>query len=179
MLYLRKFKTQWGIFHLSASPRGLYSLGFKGKRFGRLGSYRRVSPGKIPHGVLSLLSKAASSVRAYLNGRTVDFKKLTVDWSDYRPFAVRVLKRLREIPPGRTASYQDLARSAGCPQAARAVGGVLHRNRLPLVVPCHRIVSRNGGWGGFSGGLRMKKRLLKLEGACVDKLASKGKRKLL
>ncbi|KUK83504.1 MAG: Uncharacterized protein XD97_0165, partial [Pelotomaculum thermopropionicum] len=62
-------------------------------------------------------------------------------------------------------SYGQVARAAGSPRGARAVGGVMRLNRTPLVVPCHRVIAADGSLGGFSGGLEMKKYLLNLENA--------------
>jgi methylated-DNA-[protein]-cysteine S-methyltransferase len=73
----------------------------------------------------------------------------------------------RRIPYGQTRTYADVARAIGKPSAVRAVGGANGKNPVPLLVPCHRIVARNG-IGGFTGGLHHKRRLLALEGATVS-----------
>ena len=78
-------------------------------------------------------------------------------------FAGRVLAFVREIPYGRTVTYGEVARAVGCPGGARAVGGAMGRNPLPILIPCHRVVAADGP-GGFSGGIS-KLRLLELEGA--------------
>lgn len=81
------------------------------------------------------------------------------------PFTRRVVEACRALPPGRTASYADLAAAAGSPGAARAVGNAMARNRFPLIVPCHRVVGAGGHLGGYSApqGLAMKRRLLEAE----------------
>ena len=73
----------------------------------------------------------------------------------------------REIAPGSTRSYGEIARAIGRPDAARDVGVALSRNRYPIIVPCHRVVAANGALTGFSapGGLDTKRRMLELEGA--------------
>ncbi|MBI2166622.1 MAG: methylated-DNA--[protein]-cysteine S-methyltransferase [Candidatus Omnitrophica bacterium] len=116
-----------------------------------------------------LLDRGAAEIQSYLHGKRVDFRHLKIDWAGYSPFGERVLSRLRRVPWGRTASYGDLAQTAGAPGASRAVGQVLRSNRLPVVLPCHRIIRKSGALGGFSRGGLWKKRLLKLESACVDK----------
>ena len=73
----------------------------------------------------------------------------------------------RRIPYGQTRTYADVARAIGRPSAVRAVGGANGKNPVPLLVPCHRIVARNG-IGGFTGGLHHKRRLLALEGAALS-----------
>jgi O-6-methylguanine DNA methyltransferase len=74
-----------------------------------------------------------------------------------------VLEVLQQVGYGRTVGYGELAALAGSPQAARAVGGVLNRNPLPLVIPCHRVIGANGQLVGYAGGLERKQLLLKLE----------------
>ena len=82
-------------------------------------------------------------------------------------FRRRVLQQCRRIPYGDTLTYAELAVAAGSPRACRAVGNIMARNRIPLVIPCHRVVGSHGSLGGYSApsGLPMKQRLLRLEGA--------------
>jgi methylated-DNA-[protein]-cysteine S-methyltransferase len=101
----------------------------------------------------------------YAEGEPVDFSGVPVAADHLTPFARRVVKFCRAIRRGQTRSYGDLAAAAGRPRAARAVGQVMATNRVPLVVPCHRVVASDGRLGGFSApdGLAMKRRLLDLE----------------
>jgi O-6-methylguanine DNA methyltransferase len=87
-----------------------------------------------------------------------------LDFSASPPFARRVYEVVRRIPPGRTMTYGEVARRAGSPGAARAVGNAMARNPIPLFVPCHRVVG-SAGLGGFSadGGVGLKRRLLARE----------------
>jgi methylated-DNA-[protein]-cysteine S-methyltransferase len=71
----------------------------------------------------------------------------------------------RLIPYGETRSYAWVAEQIGQPRAVRAVGQALGKNPLPIIIPCHRVITSNGKLGGFGGGLEMKKRLLSLEAA--------------
>jgi methylated-DNA-[protein]-cysteine S-methyltransferase len=71
------------------------------------------------------------------------------------------------VPYGSTTTYGTLARQAGRPSAARAVGTVMNRNPVPIVLPCHRVVGANGALTGYAGGLEVKRRLLQLEGASL------------
>ena len=71
------------------------------------------------------------------------------------------------MPYGRTATYGELASRAGNPRAARAVGMVMNRNPIPIVLPCHRIVGASGSLVGYGGGLERKEHLLRLEGAML------------
>lgn len=80
------------------------------------------------------------------------------------PFTRAVLDACRALPPGRTASYGELAAAAGSPAAARAVGQAMHRNPTPILVPCHRVLAAGGAIGGFTPGLDLKRRLFAHEG---------------
>lgn len=102
---------------------------------------------------------------AYAAGKPVDFADVAVLDEDRTPFQRRVLDCCRRIAYGQTLSYGELARRAGRPGAARAVGNTMASNRLPLVIPCHRVVHADGRIGHFSApqGSRMKRRLLDLE----------------
>lgn len=106
-------------------------------------------------------------LQAFARGERVDLSDVAIDLSDAPPFARRVVELCRKIPYGRTLTYSELAAKAGSPRAARAVGNVMRTNRCPLLVPCHRVVPRNAGLGGYSaaGGVRTKLRLLEMEGA--------------
>jgi AraC family transcriptional regulator, regulatory protein of adaptative response / methylated-DNA-[protein]-cysteine methyltransferase len=79
-------------------------------------------------------------------------------------FQQKVWRALQRVPAGKTVSYSDLARQAGNPKAVRATASACARNPVALFVPCHRIVRRDGGLGGYAGGLDRKRRLLEIEG---------------
>jgi methylated-DNA-[protein]-cysteine S-methyltransferase len=107
---------------------------------------------------------AARELREYFAGRRRDFT-VPVDLSGLTPFRRRVLETLRErVPFGATTTYAELARLAGRPGGARAVGGAVGANPVPVVVPCHRVLASGGGIGGFGFGLPAKRALLALEG---------------
>jgi methylated-DNA-[protein]-cysteine S-methyltransferase len=80
------------------------------------------------------------------------------------PFHEQVLRELGRVPYGATTTYGTLAARVGQPRAARAVGTVMNRNPLPIVLPCHRVVGANGALTGYAGGLDRKRALLALEG---------------
>jgi methylated-DNA-[protein]-cysteine S-methyltransferase len=100
-----------------------------------------------------------------LRGEDVEFADVDLDFEAVPEFDQRVYAVARALPRGVTATYGELARRAGAPGAAQAVGQVMGNNRFPLVVPCHRVVAAGGGNGGFSapGGVDTKLRLLALE----------------
>jgi methylated-DNA-[protein]-cysteine S-methyltransferase len=119
-----------------------------------------------PHGEPNaLLSEARRQLEAYFAGRLTEFDlPLMITGS---PFDKRVWETMRRIPYGQTRSYGELAMEVG--SAPRAIGGACGRNRIPLVIPCHRVLASNG-LGGFSGGagLPTKRQLLQLEGAAAQ-----------
>ena len=102
---------------------------------------------------------------AYALGEPTRFDDLQVEESHLTPFGRQVIRACRGIACGETRTYGELARAVGRPGAARAVGSVMARNRVPLIVPCHRVVPASGGLGGFSApqGVAMKQRLLEME----------------
>ena len=85
------------------------------------------------------------------------------------PFQRRVWEALAAVPYGETVTYGALARRAGSPKAVRAVGQANHRNPLPILLPCHRVVGADGSLTGYAGGLELKRFLLDLEGAGYGK----------
>lgn len=110
------------------------------------------------------LERTIRRLRDYLAGSS-DELDIPLDLSCVdSPFRRRVLSACRRIPFGCTTSYGELARRVGSPRAARAVGRVMATNPLPIVIPCHRVVSSSGALGGYTGGVRYKKELLSLEG---------------
>jgi methylated-DNA-[protein]-cysteine S-methyltransferase len=102
-----------------------------------------------------------------LNGEAGELGPLAIDYQGASEFHQRVCEAARAIPAGVTLSYGELAARLGQPGAARAVGGVMARNALPIIVPCHRVLAAGGKPGGFSapGGVSTKLRLLRIEAA--------------
>lgn len=106
---------------------------------------------------------------AYFSGSLREFT-LPVD-PQVSPFFGKVLAALQQVPFGATVSYEELALLAGSPRACRAVGTAMRNNPIPIVIPCHRVVRKDGGMGGFSmtGGVPVKERLLTFEKAVLEK----------
>lgn len=105
------------------------------------------------------------ALEAYFRtGSDAGFLEFDFDRAGLTPFRIKIMEALRRVPAGETLTYGELAAAVGKPGAARAVGNVMARNPVPLLVPCHRVVATNG-LGGFASGLDVKKKLLRLEGA--------------
>ena len=98
----------------------------------------------------------------YFSGHRVTFTD-PLDLSRATTFQWRVWEITRLIPYGETRSYAWVAQQIGQPRAVRAVGQALGKNPLPIIIPCHRVITSNGNIGGFSGGVEMKKHILSLE----------------
>ena len=107
------------------------------------------------------LKNAVDQLKSYFAG---ELKKFDLPLCpEGTPFQKSVWKALLNIPYGKTASYKDIAVAVKNPKAVRAVGGANGRNPIPIVIPCHRVISSDGKMGGYSSGLDIKERLLKLE----------------
>jgi methylated-DNA-[protein]-cysteine S-methyltransferase len=158
------FETAWGWFGAVAGEKGLIAAFLPRAKGATLKSIKLRFPGAKPErGAFTDLRR---DVQAYFEGRPVRFD-VPLDFSTFAPFQALVLDACHRIPYGRTSSYAQLARAVGHPKAARAVGGTMAHNPLPLVVPCHRVLRSDGRLGGFSspGGLDEKLRMLGLEGS--------------
>ena len=159
------FRTNWGYFGLAGTGQGLL---------------RSCLPWPEPEKVKSRLLKdlqaagydktlfktTQEQITAYFEGTCVNFGlDIPLVLDGLSKFAGSVLTACREIRFGETISYGRLAARIGRPSASRAVGGVMAKNPLPLIIPCHRVVCANGKIGGFStaGGVLLKKRMLELE----------------
>lgn len=105
----------------------------------------------------------ASELALYFEGKLLRFGT-PIDISEGTPFQQSVWKKLLDVPYGELTTYRDLAENVGRPAAARAVGNAVGANPIPIVIPCHRVVASNG-LGGYSGGIEIKKDLLRIEGA--------------
>jgi len=120
---------------------------------------RWLPPGILP--VPGFYPDIADQIEAYFAGSLRQFV-LPLHLGG-TPFQMTVWEALQRIPYGETRSYQDVARDVGNPAAVRAVGGANANNPIPLVVPCHRVIRKNGALGGFSSGVDIKKWLLNFE----------------
>ncbi|KAF0135338.1 MAG: methylated-DNA-protein-cysteine S-methyltransferase [Candidatus Saganbacteria bacterium] len=102
----------------------------------------------------------------YFSGKEVDFN-IKMDFDGSTDFELKVWDAVMGIPRGEVRSYEWISKHIGFPKKVRAVGQALSRNRLPVVIPCHRVVKKYGDIGGFSRGVNMKRLLLKLEGYLI------------
>jgi methylated-DNA-[protein]-cysteine S-methyltransferase len=109
------------------------------------------------------LAEPFKQLGSYFKGSLKKFE-LPLDLRFASDFTRRVLSETRKIGYGKLLTYQDVATRIKSPTATRAVGNALGRNPIPIVIPCHRVIASGGGLGGFTGGLDLKTKLLRIEG---------------
>jgi O-6-methylguanine DNA methyltransferase len=151
-------ETPDGIFIAHYSTNGLAGLDFPSSE--GAGGAARFS---IPESILPWHQRAAQAVMAILAGKEPG-ELPPLDVSFGTAFQRRVWQALREIPFGKTRSYSEIAAAIGSPEAMRAVGAACGANRIPVLIPCHRVLAAGNRIGGFSGGLDWKRKLLEREG---------------
>jgi methylated-DNA-[protein]-cysteine S-methyltransferase len=153
---------------VAVSDAGLCRVGFDGEA--ELDGLARASGVRVlrtPRPV----DAAKRQLAEYFDGRRREFA-LGVDLRPVPSFQRSVLEELCRVPYGEVSTYGTLAERIGKPRAARAVGGALNRNPVPIVVPCHRIVGSTGSLVGYGGGLHRKRALLDLERSRLGELES-------
>jgi methylated-DNA-[protein]-cysteine S-methyltransferase len=162
---LTYLKTSRGIQVAVWSSDGLYELTFpyasESEARSRLMT-QGITSSMLSARQLGWYDRLLVEMDAYFHGERVRFS-VPIDWADYPEFRREVLRYTAEIPCGEVQSYGAIARKVGKPGAARAIGGAMHANRTPIVVPCHRVIGSDGSLTGFGGGLDLKQELLELE----------------
>ena len=148
---------------VAASDRGLAAISFDSEPQDSLERLARIAGPRVLRSSRSV-DGARRELDQYFAGRRRTFD-LSLDLRALPPFTLSVLDQLARVPYGETTTYGALARRVGHPRAARAVGTVMNRNRIPIVLPCHRVVGSTGSLTGYAGGLDVKQALLELEGA--------------
>jgi methylated-DNA-[protein]-cysteine S-methyltransferase len=160
-------ESPFGTLLVATTPRGLVRLAYPDEpRDDVLDELaRKVSPRLLE--TPDRLAEVRRQLDEYFEGHRTGFD-LEVDWALSQGFVQRVLRATARIPYGEVATYRVVAGQAGNVRAFRAAGNALGDNRLPIVVPCHRVVRTDGSLGGYTGGLERKEFLLKLEGVLDD-----------
>jgi methylated-DNA-[protein]-cysteine S-methyltransferase len=110
------------------------------------------------------IEQLTHTLQSFLAGQDVEFDLRVLDFSKCREFQRKVLRAEFAVPRGYVTTYGRIAGHLGIARGARAVGRALSTNPFPLVIPCHRTIRLNGELGGFRGGVRMKRSLLRMEG---------------
>ena len=156
--------TPIGTLFVAATDRGLCQISFDPDR--GLEELSR-SLGRRVLRVPRKLDPARRELDEYFEGKRIEFD-LPLDIDRVAEFHRVVLGELALVPYGQVTTYGALAAKVGRPRAARAVGVVMNRNPIPIVLPCHRVIGANGSLTGYGGGLPRKQALLELEGALLS-----------
>lgn len=147
-------KTQMGLLFIEATKTGVGSIQFVHKAH----SVHKVQKNKTTQHHLKNCQK---QLKEYFAGkRTKFFVPVILDGT---AFQKKVWRELQKIHYGQTATYGEIARRIDRPKAARAVGGACNKNKIPIIIPCHRVIGSSGSLVGFAGGLSLKSKLLQLE----------------
>ena len=165
-IYASVFKTSLGL--PRSSSRGWAALIFNEKkevaRF-ILPTTRQKALSHVKGIERKKLPSVEAMVRDYFDGKRVSFDHVEISRNGSSQFESRIYKALRKVPYGAVLSYSQLAAKAGGKNAARAAGRAMSKNRLPLLIPCHRVIKADGSVGKFTadGGTTLKKKMLSLE----------------
>lgn len=164
-IYYTSFPTPIGKIYIAATQKGLCRISFGQKK--EIDFITELRGEKL--GIDDFIKEdqhfktIKDDIIRYLSGKPVFFNKYTIDINGTE-FQKMVWRILRDIPYGKVLTYRDVAERIGNNKAFRAVGSACGKNKLAIIVPCHRVIASDGKLGGFSGGLRLKKHLLQLEG---------------
>lgn len=150
MLQQTHFFSPFGCFEIKGSDLGISSI--------RLVNKKPCPAGPIPQ----VLKPCVQQLNEYFKGERKEFD-LELDWSAATTFNKSVWAELLKIPYGHTTTYSAIAEKIGNPTAVRAVGLANRNNLIPIIIPCHRVIAKNGDLHGYYYGLDMKRRLLELE----------------
>lgn len=158
------FRTQWGWFGLCGIERALFRTCLPMKTEDMI---RRtlLSGLDAPYKDPDYFKPVQDDIKSYYKGNYVNFSEVPVEFDGLTEFQRNVLLKLRKVGHGKIITYSDLAKMTGRPKAVRAIGQVMAKNPIPLIIPCHRVIRGDGSLGGFSaaGGEKTKKRMLDLE----------------
>lgn len=156
------FETQWGWIAVMGSPTGLFRTTVPMPDEGS--AINSITQGVSANREDAEFAEIKQTFIDYFMGKEIDFC-CPVDLEGCTDFQRDVWEAATSIPYGQLRNYKWIANRIGRPLASRAVGRALGSNRLPIVIPCHRVVRSDGGLGGYLGGLQMKEKLIKLESA--------------
>jgi len=160
-IYVSELNTPVGTLHLASSDQGVVCISLSGKEDLLRDLQGRIPGTKIEENA-SKNERVIKQLKEYFSGTRKDFDlPLHPIGTEFQKL---VWRQLCQVPFGQTASYKEIAERIGRPKAMRAVGQANHRNPIPIIIPCHRIIGSNGHLVGFGGGLDKKRFLLSHEG---------------
>ena len=165
MHYYDLYESPQGRMLLVADEEGLSGIYFDGQKY-----LPQVDPDWRRDARHAPLRQAKQELSEYFGGERKRFEPALAP--EGTPFQLAVWKAISTVGFGKTITYGELARRAGCPGSARAAGAATGRNPIGIIVPCHRIVGSNGSLTGYAGGLDRKRALLALESGIPELLAA-------
>jgi methylated-DNA-[protein]-cysteine S-methyltransferase len=165
MHYYDFYDSPQGKMLLVANDKGLSGVYFAGQKY-----FPQIDPEWRQDARNASLHQAKRELAEYFNGKRERFEMTLAP--EGTPFQRSVWKAIFAVDFGKTITYGELARRAGCPGSARAAGAATGRNPISVIVPCHRIVGSNGSLTGYAGGLDRKRALLALESGIPDLLST-------
>ncbi len=160
MMYYTKFKSPIGTLGLVRDDKNLLRILLPNEDISKQVLHEKYPNEDIVENK-SGFEDVINQLTEYFSGKRKQFKIETK--LEIASFYKKALTEVAKVPYGKTASYGQIAQQLNSPKAARAVGTANARNPLPIIIPCHRIITRNGKLGGYAGGLKMKRYLLDLE----------------
>ena len=149
-------RTKNGVFLIKIGKFGLLEIKFPGST--------KIKKNAVP-GKNNFYLKTAKFLDGYFKNSSKKISEDLIDWTPYTEFQRKVYKTLLKVPAGDVISYSKLAKLAGFNNASRAVGSAMKKNKIPIIIPCHRVIRSDGSLGYYSGGIKWKRALLKHEGA--------------
>jgi methylated-DNA-[protein]-cysteine S-methyltransferase len=163
-IYLVQFHNKIVDLLIAATDKGIHRIGFadsqKVEEFSSILNSEKVITTRFPFPRLLI------NMQLYFQGEKVDFDE-PLDLPEATGFQHLVWKRVKAIPYGCVVTYSQIAKGIGHANASRAVGGANGANPVPIIIPCHRVITSDGKLGGYSAGIHIKDRLLRLEGAVI------------
>ena len=157
-IYATSYDSPLGLIHLAGDEQGLIGLWFNGQKYDQ-----DLPPGFVltANDRLEAFRQANRWLNIYFSGREPDFTPaLSMIGTD---FQLEVWRALLDIPYGQLVSYREIAYRVGNPGALRATAHAISRNRISIIIPCHRVIGSNGKLTGYAGGIERKRALLRLE----------------
>jgi methylated-DNA-[protein]-cysteine S-methyltransferase len=151
----------FGRVFLARTEKGVCRVSFRQGEDELLSDLERRS--LLPEMAPAMLDRERRELAEYFDGKRREFE-IPIDLRGGTDFQKRVLRATRRIPFGECVRYADIARRIDRPNAQRAVGNALGRNPVAIVIPCHRVIASDGGIGGYTGGLDIKRTLMRIEG---------------
>jgi O-6-methylguanine DNA methyltransferase len=163
LLFYTRLSSPIGNLGLFATEKGICGLSFNEQGFSSLHKRSARIFNTAPVRTDGRFHDLTEELDLFLRGKSHRISATLDIGSSLTSFQKHVLQVLQEIPYGTVRSYQWVAQRVGNPRACRAVGAACAANPVPLMIPCHRVIAKDGSLGGFSSGLRIKEWLVDLE----------------